>query len=261
MLRMNESEWSIAFAAGLLLASLQPALSATQIKRNDSTERLRMAVDECRKGAAPSDGGHEIQLFETKTAVCFVCLFTDRVEENVAKKLTDNSKVFVVKSWGGSGIAAASIGIDMLDKQVDIAVFDVCFSACANWIFLAGRRKYVAESTLLGWHGLPKREELSFREKTLDTSGRLAMTQHLSNVFCEKANVNKMLAASANSHNPDYPAWLARKKPDGSFGWTWTQAALEQFGVRGIVGYWYPSDPEVLRRIAVEKGIDLLVDR
>jgi hypothetical protein len=225
-----------------------------------TAQRLRSAVVECR-AAASAEPEHVIQLLETKTAICYLGPFTFGVEEMVFSKLRDNKKTFVVRSKGGSVIAAARVGLHILDKQIDVAVFDICFSACANYLFLAGRAKYVADETLLAWHGASRTDQLDAAEKILDSDGLLTMTRHYSGLFFRKVGIDRNLAAEPNTANPDYPDWQTRvNSTRTNYGWTWTQDALKPFGVRGIVKYWY-GDSAAMQRIAARHRIDLLVDR
>ena len=227
---------------------------------DQAAQRLRSAVEECRMATA-AEPERAIQLFETQNALCFIGRFERGLGESLVYMLSNNDKVLVVKSPGGSGMEAARVGLHLLDKKIDVAVFDMCFSACANWVFLGGRRKYVAEETLLAWHGAPRRREPSAREKVLDIAWISILTYQLSDEFFYKARITKDLARSPNSANPDYPAWRARvNSTKTTYGWTWTRRSLEEFGVNGIVGYWHP-DPATLRSLASARGIDLLVDQ
>jgi hypothetical protein len=205
--------------------------------------------------------GREAQLFETANAICFAGRFVLGIEERIVSLLKDDKKVFVARSMGGSGIAAARVGLHLVDQQIDVAVFDVCFSACANWVFPAGRRKYVADGTVLAWHGAP-RGTLSARDKLLDATGMLAMTHHLSDLFFVRVGVDQALATTPDRMSPAYPAWQARAIQAGSGlmpAWTWGLAELERFGVAGVVRYPGPSEADKLRRIAAGHDIDLLI--
>jgi hypothetical protein len=213
-------------AVSVFLSASSSPIAAENVQ---AARRLRSAIEECRNRSSPElDRG--VQIFETKTAVCFVGLI-DKVstDDRIISMLRSNEKVFVVKSGGGAAVAAARIGLHILEKQFDVAVFDLCFSACANWIFLAGRKKYVAEGMVLAWHGAPG-DGLSARDKVLDSAG---------------------------------PAWQARRvssTADVDFAWTWTRRSLEAFGVKGIVGYWHPN-AATLQALASRHSIDLLVDQ
>jgi hypothetical protein len=194
-----------------MLIALVTGFSAgsSSASENAEAKRLRSAVEECRTAASPMHG-RTVQLFETTNAVCFIGRFDRFISESILPKLSDNRKVFVAKSPGGYVIDAARVGIHVFEKRIDVAVFDFCFSACANYVFLAGRRKYVAEGTLLAWHGAPRTEKLTAGEKVLDGDGRLDLTRQLSDCFFRKAGISRVLATDPNTANPDYPAWQAR---------------------------------------------------
>ena len=65
-------------------------------------------------------------------------------------------KTFVVKeSGGGDGYAALAIGILIHRHNWDVEVVGVCPSSCANWIFPAGKTKYLNSQSMLLFHGGP----------------------------------------------------------------------------------------------------------
>jgi hypothetical protein len=70
-------------------------------------------------------------------------------------------KTFVVKaSGGGDGAAAMALGFLIHRHHWDVEVVDVCASACANWIFPAGKTKYLNQHSLLLFHGGPYQENM-----------------------------------------------------------------------------------------------------
>jgi hypothetical protein len=65
-------------------------------------------------------------------------------------------KTFVVKdSGGGDGYAALALGILIHRHHWDVEVIGNCPSACANWIFPAGKTKYLNSESMLLFHGGP----------------------------------------------------------------------------------------------------------
>ena len=65
-------------------------------------------------------------------------------------------KTFVVEdSEGGDGAAALAIGILIHRHNWDVEVANVCPSSCANWIFPAGKTKYLNSQSMLLFHGGP----------------------------------------------------------------------------------------------------------
>ncbi len=68
-------------------------------------------------------------------------------------------KTFVVKeSGGGDGAAALALGILIHRHGWDVEVVGVCASSCANWIFPAGKTKYLNRHSMLLFHGGPYQE-------------------------------------------------------------------------------------------------------
>jgi hypothetical protein len=80
----------------------------------------------------------------------------DRIVRSQAEK-----KTFVVKeSAGGNGPAALAIGILLHRHHWDVEIVGVCPSSCANWIFPAGKMKYLNSQSLLLFHGGPHQANL-----------------------------------------------------------------------------------------------------
>jgi hypothetical protein len=75
----------------------------------------------------------------------------DRIVRSEAEK-----KTFVIKeSDGGNGFAALAIGILLHRHDWDVEVVGLCPSSCANWIFPAGKTKYLHRQSILVFHGGP----------------------------------------------------------------------------------------------------------
>src|SRR4249919_860132 len=71
-------------------------------------------------------------------------------------RLKAEKKTFVVAaSGGGEGFAALAMGILLHRHNWDVEVVSVCASSCANWIFPAGKTKYLNSQSMLLFHGGP----------------------------------------------------------------------------------------------------------
>jgi hypothetical protein len=80
----------------------------------------------------------------------------DRIVRSAAEK-----KTFIVKeSEGGNGFAALAIGILLHRHNWDVEIIGVCPSSCANWIFTAGKTKYLGSQSLLLFHGGPHQRNM-----------------------------------------------------------------------------------------------------
>jgi hypothetical protein len=72
-----------------------------------------------------------------------------------------SKKTFVVQdSDGGKGIPALALAILIHRHNWDVEVRGLCASSCANWIFPAGKTKYLANQSLLLFHGGPHQKNL-----------------------------------------------------------------------------------------------------
>ncbi|MEE3624690.1 hypothetical protein UCD39_11905 [Nitrospirillum sp. BR 11752] len=75
-----------------------------------------------------------------------------------------------ISSLGGDAESAMRIGFRIYQNHMDVFPYGMCLSACANYIFLAGRHKYIGTSRfmgypenkwvvtkpIIGFHGAPK---------------------------------------------------------------------------------------------------------
>ncbi len=82
--------------------------------------------------------------------------FQDRLVRSTAK-----NKTFVVtESGGGNWESALALGILIHRHGWNVEVVDVCASSCANFIFPAGKVKYLHANALLLFHGGPHQENV-----------------------------------------------------------------------------------------------------
>ncbi|MEJ2534777.1 MAG: hypothetical protein P8008_04760, partial [Gammaproteobacteria bacterium] len=58
-----------------------------------------------------------------------------------------------ISSNGGNIEHGLALGEWVLAAGLDVYVDGYCYSSCANYVFPAGRRKILAESAMVGWHG------------------------------------------------------------------------------------------------------------
>jgi len=110
-------------------------------------------------------------------------------------------KTFVVKeSEGGDGFAALAIGIILHRHNWDVEIVGVCPSACANWIFPAGKTKYLDRQSLLLFHGGP----------------------HQANWLEQGIELEQMFAKNGA---PDHKVELGHKNKEGTVTWSPNRSA------------------------------------
>jgi hypothetical protein len=59
----------------------------------------------------------------------------------------------VINSQGGEVRAAVRLANWVLDRGLDVRVDRTCMSSCANYVFVAGKKKILEPGALLLWHG------------------------------------------------------------------------------------------------------------
>jgi hypothetical protein len=59
----------------------------------------------------------------------------------------------VITSAGGEVEAAIALGRWIHDHDIDVEVSEYCLSACANYVFTAGRNKSIRPGAVVAWHG------------------------------------------------------------------------------------------------------------
>ena len=158
------------------------------------------------------DDGYD---YETLTITGGVHLGDVRRGTGPHRPICGSKKTFVVKeSDGGDGSAALAIGILIHRHNWDVEVVGVCPSACANWIFPAGKTKYLNSQSMLLFHGGP----------------------HQANML-EMAKIDREAVAS-NDGAPSIRWSLAKKTRKASLAWNPIRS---------------PADEEVLEFLSINK--------
>ena len=78
----------------------------------------------------------------------------------LARSMEPKKKFVIINSPGGDIAAALALGILIHRHNWDVEIVDTCASACADFIFPAGKTKYLNRQTLLLFHGGPYQENL-----------------------------------------------------------------------------------------------------
>ncbi len=86
------------------------------------------------------------------------------------KTITDVRKI-VINSGGGDTIYGRKLGAWVLKRNMIVEVEGGCFSSCANYVFVAGRKKLIRQGAFVGWHGSEAQQRIdgfSFHETLVD---------------------------------------------------------------------------------------------
>jgi hypothetical protein len=72
------------------------------------------------------------------------------------KRVADGGyRKVILRSGGGFPLVALKIAEEIAGRDVDVEIDGYCFSSCANYLALAGRRLIVPCGSVIGWHGSP----------------------------------------------------------------------------------------------------------
>lgn len=147
--------------------------------------------------------------------------------DNSAVDLLDESiKKVIISSKGGDVEVALSLANKMLDLNVEeVEVDGVCYSSCANYIFMAAKNKRVTEESFLGFHGSALTMRGWFAKSPAFKKIKLA--EH---AFFKRVKLGLDLYRKSEK--------VTKKKYDL---WLPSQLALESYGVAGISDFWYPE--------------------
>jgi hypothetical protein len=124
--------------------------------KTDHIERLfSVEINHC-----ANSNGQKIKFISSMSLICI----DGHIDGDMERKFIDNfssyySKI-VVNSTGGSARSSLVIGRKILESNMTVIVSNMCASSCANYIFLAGHKKYVSKGAVLIWHGGPKRSNM-----------------------------------------------------------------------------------------------------
>nr|WP_315489595.1 hypothetical protein [uncultured Rhodoferax sp.] len=88
-----------------------------------------------------------------KTVVFQGLIYAATVDEFVQAVEQHDAKRVLIASGGGHVASALRMARVIHDRGMDVEVFGLCFSSCANYIFPAGKNKSITSLGIVGWHG------------------------------------------------------------------------------------------------------------
>lgn len=80
-------------------------------------------------------------------------LTKESVAATLAELERDPTEELMIHSWGGDSVAAMRLGRAVRARSLSVVVQVQCFSACANYVFPAGKSKRITDGALVAWHG------------------------------------------------------------------------------------------------------------
>jgi len=181
-----------------------------------------------------------------------------------------NVQKLLIRSGGGDAKIAAKMASKVFSLAIDVEVNQYCFSACANYIFVAGANKVVPSGAILGFHGgitgdsvrrykaspLPiplKRALLEAASLHIPVYSKLKLNDRL--IECSGRYTAKELEVTGSKDRITFSG------TESSFAFIPSFGQLKQAGVHGIIEYSMPSTEEDARKLLDELGLEWVVPK
>lgn len=170
----------------------------------------------------------------------------------------------VIASDGGDLSAGIRFGDWVRKNQLDVEVYVLCQSACANFVFPAGKRKIIGSGALVLWHGSIEQKnlrELHLKYQTILGNYYLAPQsigaddrKFLDDNKVTVESITKTREAQARFYDyiqaNEYITRLGQEPVNiGVDSWTTTVKVMEKFGIHNIEAPANYGTPEYLRSI------------
>jgi hypothetical protein len=97
----------------------------------------------------------EFSAEEINGTLHFSGILTSVSIDPIHQYISAGGRRLVITSAGGEVLSSIKIANEIREKNVDLVVNKYCFSACANYLFIAAKSKYLPPSSVIGFHGAP----------------------------------------------------------------------------------------------------------
>ncbi|MEA5074589.1 MAG: hypothetical protein VB030_10485 [Eubacterium aggregans] len=156
-----------------------------------------------------------------------------------AKQLySPNINRLVLNSPGGEINIGMDLGEWVYNHGLDVEIKNTAFSSAANYVFTAGRNKYLHKDSIVGWHGGVTQDNDNFFMKLL-MKNYLEEGQTREKSFFEKIGVDQQ--STIYGQRSEYDRYSEKQN---YVGWTYSLDAMEQLGIKNIQlmdGEWTPA--------------------
>ena len=190
--------------------------------------------------------------------VGLIGLLTREATASVKRILDKNARIeeLVIDSQGGDVDGAIALAELVRERKLRLVVAGRCFSACANFVFTAARRKDVLPGSLVGIHG--KTYSYAFQDKPLmlrssdskqivaasgdpSAAAQVAAFDKAERTFYRNIGVSMTYLDDFERYSAAYRSAPAASCPALEF-WILRRKDLEKMGVTGMGAIWEPLD-------------------
>ncbi|WP_394884548.1 hypothetical protein [Clostridium butyricum] len=144
----------------------------------------------------------------------------------------------IINSPGGEINIGMDLGEWVYENGLDVEIKNVAFSSAANYVFTAGKNKYLHKDSTVGWHGGVTQDSDNFFMK-LFMKNYLKEGKEREKAFFEKIGVNQK--STVYGQRPEFDQYSEKQN---YVGWTYSLDAMEQLGIKNIQlidGEWTPA--------------------
>ena len=187
----------------------------------------------------------------------------------IEKQVNSNTKSLVITSGGGDIESAINLGNLVKKYDLNVVVEDYCLSACAHFVFVAGKTKYINDNSFVALHGTA-----TSRKAYLEASGRKNLAVAYENLAKIETSFYRNLTLSQDLLVQPMvmiePSCYVEVSVQYGFNGIWpsivtkhpfyvpSRKELEGYGVFNIAGEWPDSDVEFSK---IQTRLDTLAGR
>ena len=196
--------------------------------------------------------------------------------KQVTKRIKTPLRTITIRSHGGEIMAGMEIAKFIKNHNLNVEVYDICFSSCANYIFMAGNEKRIHPNTLLGWHGDATSSNILTGKKAVEKDIRKQLSAYINNKKdLEKVvqrEVKKIFFDGPKTENNFYKKYnidpsairyghqnanvYANLKKGNYMGWTFSPQIMELLNIKNVklvTGKWYPKAKDGKKLLYITK--------
>lgn len=158
--------------------------------------------------------------------------------EQVKKLYTTDIDRLVLNCPGGEINIGMDLGEWVYDHGLDVEIKNIAFSSAANYVFPAGKNKYLHKDSMVGWHGGATQEHENFFME-LFMKKYLKEGKARETAFFKKIGVDQR--STVYGQRPEFDQYSEKQN---YVGWTYSLEAMEQLGINNIQlmdGKWTPA--------------------
>lgn len=152
----------------------------------------------------------------------------------------------VISSSGGEIGLGMALGAWLHQQQLDVEIGRLCASSCANYVFPAGRVKYIRQHSLLLWHGSAWQQDWQYDPQAApEIEAYLTEMRQQETAFFRQLQVDNLLTVYGQIQPSSWRDWARQLIGQPFEGFDYSIADLERLGVRHIVlldGQWLGAD-------------------